>query len=115
MSAPFLATASGQPITTASGLKILLGGANAVSPKIRLVYPTGMTAAKWCSQMSQALSDAVPQLPTVTRDSEWAGWARSVCRAQSMAQYTPPVPDRYHDWKRWAGDFVKSLNSGVGV
>ena len=116
MSTPaHLVTASGVPITTASGLDILIGGV--VLPptlQIRIIYPRGMTAKNWCNQMSLALVNATGVLPVVRADSEWTGWARSVARQISLSSYNAPPPDRYKEWLPWANDFIRSLST-VGI
>jgi len=116
MSVPaHLVTASGVPITTASGLDILVGGA-VTAPKlqIRLIYPTGMKATAWCNAMTLALINATGVLPVVRTDAEWVSWARSATRQINLAQYNAPSPDRYREWLPWANDFIRSLST-VGI
>jgi hypothetical protein len=81
---------------------------------LRIIYPYGMTAARWCSQMAMGLTDYVPQLPKVSNDSEWVPWARSVAGNASMSVYKIPPPDRYRTWRPWASDFIRALSS-VGL
>jgi hypothetical protein len=115
MSVPaHLVTASGVPITTASGLDILVGGVVLTQAPIRIIYPRGMTAKSWCNQMTLALVNATGVLPVVRTDSEWTGWARSASRQISLSNYNAPPPDRYKEWLPWANDFIRSLST-VGV
>jgi hypothetical protein len=82
----------------------------ALPPKIRFIYPRGMTAANWCNQMSLALAPATQQLPTVTSNDDWKVWATSVTRQIGMAKYTLPMPGPYKSWRAWADDFIRCLS-----
>jgi hypothetical protein len=73
-----------------------------------IIDPRGLTVIEWTDYMNdELLGFSLP--PRLDSESDWQGWALSVCQSPRIAAFNPPNPLHYLDWMEWADRFNQAV------
>lgn len=72
------------------------------------IDPRNLDVIDWCDSMAFLLSSAMsPQ--KLLNSKQWKEWAHAVIQSPKIAQFRPPDPDGFSDWREWAIRFNQAV------
>jgi len=72
------------------------------------VDPRYMSVSEWC-EFTTPLLVKLAAVPRLLVADQWREWALTVLQAPAIAEYNPPDPRIFSDWRDWAYRFNQAV------
>lgn len=73
-----------------------------------MIDPRFLTVTQWTDAVNLTLATLAP-VPVLKGVEGWKEWAYVIVSAPAIAKFSPPLPDRFSDWREWAERFVEAV------
>lgn len=75
-----------------------------------MISPQGLTLMEWADFVTPSLMTQFNVIPGKLMNlDQWHDWASNIINSPGVAQYDPPIPTEFSDWREWAFRFVQTV------